>query len=177
MGPCGQEPRRHDVSATERRELVSELRWIADTLHLCAGRLQTLVDRLAAHPAAAADLKRAPQARVSFGGGESVISDPDARRHDDVVDPAHPREAATAPALVPALGERLGRLDAERVARGRDTRVRRHELLTVTELVHLGYTREDIGQRLRARWGDRTSSILAEAFDERDDSVTGPRPG
>ena len=37
--------------------------------------------------------------------------------------------------------------------------------MAATEMAHLGYSREEIAERLRARWGDRAAAILREALD------------
>jgi hypothetical protein len=38
-------------------------------------------------------------------------------------------------------------------------------LMMATELAHLGYSREEIGERLTERWGERAAAILRDALD------------
>jgi hypothetical protein len=154
-----------------QQELLRSLHAAVDTLSLCVDRIQDLilaVDRqltVGGEPAA-------PQRplEVSFGGGPSVIDARDSERAGESAIGSDERRRSSERRA--GIEERRAGIEERRgdVARRAP---RRNEapapgtpaLMAATEMAHLGYSREEIAERLRARWGDRAAAILREALD------------
>ncbi len=139
-----------------QQELLRSLRVAADALTVCVERIEDLIGQVDRHLAGDEPRASVHPARVSFGGGPSVIGSserPDGGRED---------RRASGPGPT-GSGER--RRGVERRAGGERLGAGAPELMAATELAHLGYSREEIAERLRARWGDRAAAILREALD------------
>jgi hypothetical protein len=177
-----------------QHELLSSLHAAIDTLNVCLARIEDLihqVDRRAATSAEPRDTTGG--ARVSFGGGASVIRpgenfDDGPRKSSGSGGgspgsgegsirggegmpgfPDHPSGTGDRrPGVERRSGDRERRLDAERRV-PRPSAGPGHPgmpaLMAATEMAHLGYSRDEIAARLRARWGDRAAAILREALD------------
>ncbi len=157
-----------DFEVVDRqRELLRSLRAAVDTLTVCVERIEDLIERadrqVSADPETPA---RHQPAQVSFGGGSSVIGSSPSRGVLDEVTGADDRRRGLE-RRTDRADRADRRLDTERrmPRRGESGDPGTPALMAATEMAHLGYSREEIAERLRARWGDRAAAILREALD------------
>ncbi len=162
--------------AERQRELLHALRTAADTLTACVGRIEELIERVDRQMIAEPPAPARRPARVSFGGGSSVIGSGDPRATTD--SPRGMTDSLRGMAERPRgseerrRGDRRAGIEERRMESERE--IPRYTerpapgtpaLMAATEMAHLGYSREEIAERLRARWGDRAAAILREALD------------
>jgi hypothetical protein len=208
MGPQGHKPFDQEaVRGQRQQELLATLHSAVRALTLCVDQITTLIARtgeliaqsesvpapapspvgpvVASAEKASAPPLAAPEPRVAYGGGPSVLGElwerdggltPSASRTGPAAGAWH---LAGAPGQGGGGGPERERERAREALRGLDLsgpisarplsdvsadRAGTHELMAVSELAHLGYSREEISRRLHARWGERAGAILREAL-------------
>jgi hypothetical protein len=128
-------------------------------------------------PEAVPSGRSSPYTRVSFGGGPGVLGEPDRLSPPPPLEP--PRQPSARPGRMTGAAEPGERWRAREALRDFDLSgapsapmladveappPSTQELMAVSELAHLGYSREEIARRIHARWGSRAAAILREAL-------------
>jgi hypothetical protein len=150
-----------------QQELLRSLRAAVETLGLSVERIEALISRFDGQLNPAVEPPRSrPSTQISYGGGASVIGPQKPDSFTDARETPNRHLHATGPRG--SLGFRDRPLTGARrpvKTVGNQEIPGTPALMMATELAHLGYSREEIGERLTERWGERAAAILRDALD------------
>jgi hypothetical protein len=152
--------------SAQQDELLASLRATVEALTTCVERLHELIEKVSAaiptadRVAANEEPRRDRRTLISYGGGPSPLAPREAHREAQLPGDQWPNDQ-WASENAPAVSGRhtaTGRAQQTPESHSR-------ALVVATELAHLGYTPEEIAERLRARWGEPAAQILRDVLE------------
>lgn len=143
----------------QQQEVLLSLHAAVEALTACVDRIHELIERV--NEMQEDGLRPIPdrsrRTRITYGGGPSTLAPREAHEAEATVPDPVPAEAARREVRT------AGTLTREKPNHKPQTEGR--ALLIAAEMAHQGYSREEIAQRLRERWGEKAVAILRDVLE------------
>jgi hypothetical protein len=152
--------------SAQQDELLASLRATVEALTTCVERLHELIEKVSAaipveDPVAGIEEpRRDRRTRISYGGGPSPLAPREVPREAQSAGDHWPSDQWSSESAPATAGRHSAAGRAQQTPESHS-----RALVVATELAHLGYTPEEIAERLRARWGEPAAEILRDVLE------------